>query len=237
MTICSIHFPDLANDGMGNTLLKIGDFSQLVRVSVRMLRHYDELGLLLPCHIDCSTSYRYYTIEQLPRLNQILALRDMGLSLKQIADLLKKDLPDTQLKQMLQAKQQDLLQKVQDAEVQLTRLSVRLKQLEQVEQSSPYDVIVKPVSAYWLASSRLIVPTVADMPEYRCRTMDQLYTWLEHYKITPVGHEVILYHIAGYTETAIDMEVAIAIWHEPLHQHWRYSRSPFIWPRNGARGR
>ena len=40
-------------------MLKIGDFSKLSRISIRMLRHYDEIGLLVPESIDSATGYRY----------------------------------------------------------------------------------------------------------------------------------------------------------------------------------
>lgn len=49
-------------------MLKIGEFSKLSRVSVRMLRHYDEIGLLPPASIDSATGYRYYSEDQLPVL-------------------------------------------------------------------------------------------------------------------------------------------------------------------------
>ena len=46
-------------------LYKIGDFSKKVNVSVRTLRYYDEIGILLPAEIDLFTNYRYYTDEQI----------------------------------------------------------------------------------------------------------------------------------------------------------------------------
>ncbi len=87
-------------------MYKIGDFSQMGQISVRMLRHYDKLGLLTPGHVDEWTGYRYYTLEQLPRLHQILALRDLGLSLEQVGDLLDDPAAEQRLYEMLQAKQQ-----------------------------------------------------------------------------------------------------------------------------------
>ena len=59
-------------------MLKIGEFSKLSRVSVRMLRHYDEIGLLKPAKIDRFTDYRYYREDQLPIAGRIAALKDMG---------------------------------------------------------------------------------------------------------------------------------------------------------------
>ena len=61
-------------------MFKIGDFSKLSRVSVKTLRYYDELGLLKPANVDDFTGYRYYVIDQMPRLNRILALKDLGFS-------------------------------------------------------------------------------------------------------------------------------------------------------------
>ena len=62
-------------------MLKIGEFSKLSRVSIRMLRRYNEVGLLLPAETDPITGYRYYSEDQLPAAGRITALRDMGFGL------------------------------------------------------------------------------------------------------------------------------------------------------------
>jgi DNA-binding transcriptional MerR regulator len=85
-------------------MFKIGEFSRLSRVSVRMLRHYDQLGLLKPSRTDNFTNYRYYSADQLPRLNRILALRDLGFSLEQIGNMLDEELSAEQLMGMLNLK-------------------------------------------------------------------------------------------------------------------------------------
>ena len=69
-------------------MLKIGDFSKLSRVSIRMLRHYDEIGLLKPAETDPFTDYRYYSEAQLPTVCRITALRDMGFSLGEVRAIL-----------------------------------------------------------------------------------------------------------------------------------------------------
>ena len=86
-------------------MLKIGDFSKLSLVSVKALRYYDELGLLKPVQVDEFTGYRYYSTSQLTRLNRILALKDLGLALEQIAQLLDQDLTPDQVRGMLKLKQ------------------------------------------------------------------------------------------------------------------------------------
>ena len=59
-------------------MFRIGEFSRIARVSARLLRFYDEIGLLTPAHADPQTGYRYYTVTQLAQLNRILVLKDSG---------------------------------------------------------------------------------------------------------------------------------------------------------------
>src|SRR5258708_32168685 len=70
-------------------MFRIGEFSKIAQVSGRLLRYYDEIGLLRPESIDPETGYRYYSARQLPRLNRILVLKELVLSLEQIARLLQ----------------------------------------------------------------------------------------------------------------------------------------------------
>ena len=63
-------------------MFKIGEFAQIAQVSDNLLRHYDAIDLLKPIHVDEWTGYRYYSAAQLPQLNRILALKDLGLSLE-----------------------------------------------------------------------------------------------------------------------------------------------------------
>lgn len=70
-------------------MFKIGDFSKLTRVSVRMLRYYDEVGLFKPAKIDDFTGYRYYSAKQISDINLIVSLRDMSFNVADIAMLMK----------------------------------------------------------------------------------------------------------------------------------------------------
>lgn len=85
-------------------MLRIGDFSKLSLVSVKTLRYYDELGLLKPVRVDDTTGYRYYSADQLPRLHRILALKDLGLSLEQVGELLRDNLTAEEIRGMLRLK-------------------------------------------------------------------------------------------------------------------------------------
>jgi DNA-binding transcriptional MerR regulator len=69
-------------------MFSIGEFARLGTVSVRTLRHYDEIGLLRPARVDPETGYRGYSADQLGQLNRIIALKELGLSLAQVRRLL-----------------------------------------------------------------------------------------------------------------------------------------------------
>lgn len=72
---------------MGKNKLKIGEFSRLGRVTVRALRHYEEIDLLTPEIVDRDTGYRYYSVGQLQKIFSITQLKSMGYSLEEIRDL------------------------------------------------------------------------------------------------------------------------------------------------------
>ena len=126
-------------------MLKIGDFSKVAQVSVKRLRHYSDKGLLPPVWIDRFTGYRYYSLDQLPRLNRILALMDMGLSLEQIRSLLKDDLPVAELQGMIRLKRIELNRRIEEEQARLARLEARLQQIMQEGIVPDYEVILKPV--------------------------------------------------------------------------------------------
>ena len=169
-------------------MFKIGDFSKLGQVSTRMLRHYDQMGLLKPSHTDERTGYRYYTIDQLARLHRLIALKDLGFSLEQVSDLLNRgdELPVTELRGMLKLRQTEITRELQEKQSQLASVEARLYQLEQEGHPSPYEIVVKSLEAQTLASIRQIVPHVSEM-DYYCRVMyETLYTILDEHHLSPV---------------------------------------------------
>src|SRR5512139_1135919 len=192
-------------------MFRIGDFSQLGQVSIRALRLYDEMGLLKPAQIDKFTGYRYYAIEQLPRLNRILALKDLGLSLEQIGDLLKRDLPADQLRGMLMLKQAEIGQQMQLMQAQMRRVAARLDQIEREGKPPQYEMVIKSVEAQTIASCRRLVPDFAAMVDYRCEMYRTLYEWLNEQAIRPVEPELAIYHNVEYCKTDIDMELGTLI--------------------------
>ena len=194
-------------------MFKIGDFSRLSQVSVRMLRHYDKLGLLEPSETDRFTGYRYYTIDQLPRLNRIVALNGLGLTLQQVGDLLGKgdDLPAEQLRGMLALRRVELARELEEKRWQLASVEARLQQIEQANDPDPFEIVVKGLEAVPVASLRHVAPTVFEVG-YFCETLyAQLYRRLRQLGVACQGPEITLYHSEEYVETDIDMEVGIVV--------------------------
>jgi DNA-binding transcriptional MerR regulator len=128
-------------------MFKIGEFSKIAQVSGRLLRYYDEIGLLKPQHIDKWTGYRYYTADQLPRLNRILALKELGLSLDQIQQLLDQDITADEIRKLYLERKAQLEQSLRDELVRLQQVQLRLNQLDRHEVDWMPDVVIKRVPA------------------------------------------------------------------------------------------
>jgi DNA-binding transcriptional MerR regulator len=201
-------------------MFKIGEFSKLGQVSARMLRHYDQLGLLKPGQTDKFTGYRYYTIDQLARLHRIIALKELGISLEEIARLLGKDgnLSTERLRGMLALRQAELARELKDKQTQLTEVEARLRQIEEEGQPSPYEIVIKSVPAQTVASVRAVCPTTSAMGFYCQSLYARLYQGLRQSGLTPQQPEITLYHNDEYTETDLDVETALPVSPKYLQQ-------------------
>ena len=142
-------------------MLKIGEFSKLSRVSVRMLRHYDEIGLLKPAEIDCFTDYRYYREDQLPKVCRITALKDMGFSLAEIVKILAVYDDRRQLEQFFTARKNELEALSRDTAYKLTLLEAAREWLRK-EETMRYNVTIKKIPARYAATVQMTIPRYED---------------------------------------------------------------------------
>ncbi len=142
-------------------MFKIGEFSKIAQIPVSQLRYYDEIGLLSPAKIDEWTSYRYYSAQQLPRLNRILALKDLGMSLEQIGRLLNDSVSAEEIRGMFTLKKAQAEQAVLDEVARLRSIEARLQQIEAGDTNDRYDIVVKSVPAQRFLSLRKICPSFA----------------------------------------------------------------------------
>src|SRR5512138_787021 len=132
-------------------MFRIGEFSQIARVTIDTLRHYDELGLLKPAKVDPFTGYRYYSARQLMPLNRILALKEVGFSLEEIARILREQLTGEQLRGMLKAQFVRAESDILSAQLRQERILARLHSLESEETMPAYEVTLKPVEKQTVA--------------------------------------------------------------------------------------
>ncbi len=189
-------------------MFKIGDFSKLSQVSVKTLRYYDEIDLLKPIEIDRFTGYRYYSASQLSRLNRILLLKDLGLSLEQIRRLLESDLPPDQLRGMLKLRQAEIEHAIEEEETRLARVAVLLNQIEQENTiMSKYDVVIKKVAPVRIASIRDVVANYGAQSEL----WSELEAYLAQHNVKPVAPCLTIDYNEGYTERDVDLEVCEVI--------------------------
>src|SRR5258708_38101308 len=122
-------------------VLKIGEFARVAQVSLATLRHYEKSGLLKPMVLDPDTGYRYYSLDQLPRLNRILALKYLGFSLEQIAQILEEELPLEHLRGMLTLKQAQTQQMIDAAQARLSRIAAPLRRIAQEAELPPFQLL------------------------------------------------------------------------------------------------
>ncbi|WP_194813709.1 MerR family transcriptional regulator [Nocardia sp. XZ_19_385] len=144
-------------------MFTIGDFAHLGRVSVRMLRHYDAVGLLPPAHVDPASGYRFYEVAQLSRLNRLVALKDLGLTLDQVKVVLDEQISLEQLQGMLSLRRAQLRQQIAADEARLRRVEARLRAIEREGVMHTDDIVLKKIDPVRVA--RLTEKAVSYAPE------------------------------------------------------------------------
>jgi DNA-binding transcriptional MerR regulator len=185
-------------------MFRIGEFSLIAQVSGRLLRYYDEIGLLSPEHTDSQTGYRFYSAEQLPRLNRILVLKELGLGLDQIAHLLAQGASSDEIRGMLLLRKAQLAQAMQDDLAQLRLIEARLDQLDAIGQTPILDVVVKAIPPLRYLALREVFPDVASVR----RLVIQVTALVPHkMPASCLGQIAFVVHSRMYDPDALDFEV------------------------------
>ncbi|MFI1157293.1 MerR family transcriptional regulator [Streptomyces sioyaensis] len=182
-------------------MFTIGDFARYGRVSARMLRHYDALGLLRPARTDPVSGYRYYEAAQLARLNRIIALKDLGFSLQQVGAILAEEVSVPELRGMLRLRRAELEAALTAAGARLAQVEARLRTIESEGRMSADDVVVKRTGTVLLAE---LTGTAASYgPEDIGPVIQPLYTELcrrlETVGVTAAGPGLAYYEDAPAT--------------------------------------
>ncbi|MET7795482.1 MerR family transcriptional regulator [Streptomyces decoyicus] len=182
-------------------MFSIGDFAQYGRVSARMLRHYDAIGLLRPARTDPVSGYRYYEAAQLARLNRIIALKDLGFSLQQVGAILAEEVSVPELRGMLRLRRAELEASLAAAGARLAQVEARLRTIESEGRMSADDVVVKHTGSVLLAELSGIAASYG--PEDIGPVIQPLYgelcRRLETAGVTPAGPGLAYYEDAPET--------------------------------------
>jgi DNA-binding transcriptional MerR regulator len=135
-------------------MYRIGEFAELAQVPVKTLRYYDGLGLLRPDRVDRSTGYRYYVAAQLGRLNRILALKELGLSLREVRSLITDNVPAEQIRALVRRRHRELEARFVRERARLARAAARIDATPSAGDGGEYEIAVRQVGPRLVASIR-----------------------------------------------------------------------------------
>ncbi|GAA3607880.1 MerR family transcriptional regulator [Kineosporia mesophila] len=176
-------------------MFTIGDFARHGRVTVRMLHHYDRLGLLRPASVDPATGYRFYEAAQLSRLNRIVVLKDLGFTLEQVLSIIDGKISTGELHGMLRLRRAELQERLRQDQDRLTQVAVRLSIIDTEGVMPTEDVQIKSVPAVRLA--QLSAPAESFEPTSITPVIGplygQLYERLARAGISPSGPGIAWY--------------------------------------------
>ena len=185
-------------------MFRIGEFSLIAQVSGRLLRYYDEIGLLSPEYTDPQTGYRHYSARQLPRLNRILVLKELGLGLDQIARLLDQNASADEMRGMLALRKAQIMQTMQEDLTRLQLVEARLDQIDTYGQVQGPDVVLKTIPAQRYLALREVLLDVGTV-----RRLVSLITTVVPRKVSPssLGQIALVIHASLVDSDALDFEV------------------------------
>lgn len=186
-------------------MFRIGEFSKLTQVSVRMLRYYDEAGLLKPAEVDRWTGYRLYSAGQIPRLDRIRYLRDSGFQVSEIALALEMD--DHALLAALDKKCLEIEQTIQKEQERLMKIAVAKKGIQGSKSELHYHITIKSIPACQVLSLRRTVP------DYYSEggLWKEISAFAKKEGLEISGDTFTIYHDTEYREQDVDMELCAPV--------------------------
>ena len=192
-------------------MFSIGEFARHGRISVRMLRHYDAIGVLVPATVDPVSGYRFYQAGQLSRLNRIIALKDLGFSLRQVEQILDEQVSGAELRGMLKLRRAELSAQIEADTARLSRIEARLRAIEREDLAPGDGVVVKPLPAIRVAE---LTGTAAGYEPAAITPVIQplygdLFCRLARAGFTPTGPAVAYYEDFPHGEGAITVHAAV----------------------------
>ena len=194
-------------------MLSIGDFARLGRVSVRMLRHYDAIGLLCPAAVDPASGYRFYNADQLRRLNRVIALKDLGFTLQKVGSILDDKVDVAELRGMLRMRRAQLEAQMLSDAARLAGVEARLRTIEREGHMNTEDVVLKEVPPVRVAEVTGIAASYAseDISPVIQPLYDELISQLSAGGVTPAPGIAYYEPAAGGPEEAVVVHAGMVV--------------------------
>jgi DNA-binding transcriptional MerR regulator len=194
-------------------MFTIGDFARLGGVSIRMLRHYDAIGLLRPARVDPDSAYRSYEAGQLGRLNRVIALKELGFKLQQVQAILDEEVSVEELHGMLRMRRAQLEEQIAADAGRLARVEARLRAIEREGHMNTEDVVLKGVAPVRIAELTDVAASYG--PEAIGPVIRPLYEELGHRLheagVTPVGPPIAYYEPSGEAKDAVIVHAGLPV--------------------------
>lgn len=185
-------------------MFKISEFSKIARIPTSQLRHYDHIGLFQPAHVDPETDYRYYSATQLPQLNRILVLKDLGLSLEQIKQMIDDNITADEIHGMLMLKRAQVEQTLREEANRFRSIEERIYQIETEGVLSDDNVVIKSAPQRHFLSIRQVASTVPD----GFSLIYEIHRQLPQQAGTSIfGQFGVLFHSQDFTMQDVDVEM------------------------------
>ena len=189
-------------------MFKIGEFSQFVRVSPRMLRHYEKCGLISPAVTDPFSGYRQYSAAQIPQIGRIAALRDVGFSIEEIGEILPRMDDRAFLEKALREKAKSIRDSISQDHARLTKLMQMSGECKKEQDTiMVYEVELKKLDAVKVLALRGIIP------QYNQESMlwEKLGMYIAQNNIACHSDGYSTYFDEAYMEANPDVEIAVPV--------------------------
>jgi DNA-binding transcriptional MerR regulator/effector-binding domain-containing protein len=189
-------------------MFKIGDFSKINRVTIKALHLYDEMGLLKPQFVDKVNNYRFYGTEQFVTIQKIIALKQIGLSLSDIAILMQKDISSDEFIARLKLKEQEKRSEIKSEKDRLRQLQTLINTIQK-EQNMQNLITTRDLPGAIVASMRKVVKNYDEFFTF-WPAMGELMK-AQDLKCSLPPYAFSIFHDGAYKEDSIDVEICEAV--------------------------
>ena len=186
-------------------MIKIGYFSKISRVTVKALRLYDQIGLLRPKQIDNFTGYRYYDTDQLPMIQKIISLKEIGFSLTEIIEITKNN---QGFLERLMIKEKEVKSNLGKEKSKLEKIEKYIEGIKK-EKNMDYPIVIKELPEVIVASRRLVIKDYNELFKVAPEMGEMMKA--QNLKCAVPAYCFNVYHDGEYKEKDIDVEICEAV--------------------------